>query len=240
MVLVDGTRPYSTRLELVRLVLFSRCRSGNTPQQPERSSDRRHREIREAAIGTFLASGYDGATMEDIAVRAGVSKQTVYKHFTDKQNLFADIVLSTTDDMDALVGLISDELSDTTDSAKVLEHLAETFLAALMEPRVLRLRRLVISCADRFPEIATAWYEQGFERALGALSRSFETLSARKLLAVDDPAVAAEHFVGMLFWIPVNKAMFTGDDDYAATHDLGSVARSAARAFMKAYGAGRK
>ena len=57
---------------------------------------------------------------------------------------------------------------------------------------------------------------------------------------MDDPATAAEHFVGMLFWIPVNKAMFTGDDDYAATHDLGPVARSAARAFMNAYGAGRK
>ena len=67
--------------------------------RPERNSDRRHREIREAAIGVFLANGYDGATMEDIAVRAGVSKQTVYKHFDDKQNLFAEIVLSTTDEM---------------------------------------------------------------------------------------------------------------------------------------------
>ena len=204
--------------------------------QPERASDRRHREIREAAIRIFLANGYDGATMEDIAVRAGVSKQTVYKHFTDKQNLFADIVLSTTDDMDALVGLIADRVSQSTDPASDLEHLAETFLEALMAPRVLRLRRLVISSADRFPEIATAWYEQGFERALDALATSFRALADRGLLVVADPGVAAEHFVGMLFWIPVNKAMFTGDDDYAATHDLAPVARSAARAFMNAYG----
>lgn len=203
---------------------------------PERSSDRRHREIREAAIGIFLASGYDGATMEDIAVRAGVSKQTVYKHFTDKRNLFADIVLSTTDDMDALVGLIADRLANTSDPAKELEHLAEAFLNALMQPRVLRLRRLVISSADRFPEIASAWYEQGFERALFALAMSFRALADRKLLVIDDPAIAAEHFVGMLFWIPVNKAMFTGDDDYAATHDLAPVARAAARAFMNSYG----
>ena len=205
-------------------------------EQPERGSDRRHREIREAAIGIFLASGYDGATMEDIAVRAGVSKQTVYKHFTDKQNLFADIVLSTTDDMDALVGLIADRLSQSTDPAPDLEHLAETFLDALMAPRVLRLRRLVISSADRFPEIATAWYEQGFERVLEALAASFRALADRELLVVVDPGVAAEHFVGMLFWIPVNKAMFTGDDDYAVTHDLDPVARSAARTFMNAYG----
>jgi TetR/AcrR family transcriptional regulator, mexJK operon transcriptional repressor len=175
--------------------------------------------------------------MEDIAVRAGVSKQTVYKHFTDKQNLFADIVLSTTDDMDALVGLIADRLTNTSDPATDLEHLAETFLTALMQPRVLRLRRLVISSADRFPDIASAWYERGFERALAALATSFEALAARQLLVVDDPATAAEHFVGMLFWIPVNKAMFTGDDDYAAGHDLVAVARSAARVFMNAYGA---
>ena len=119
--------------------------------------DRRHREIREAAIGAFLVSGYDGTTMEQIAVRAGVSKQTVYKHFDDKQHLFADIVLSTTDDMSVLIGLIAEKLPATTDLARDLAFLAETFLVALMQPRLLRLRRLVITSADRFPEISSAW-----------------------------------------------------------------------------------
>jgi TetR/AcrR family transcriptional repressor of mexJK operon len=210
--------------------------SGDTAEQPERNSDRRHREIREAAIGVFLAHGYDGATMEDIAVRAGVSKQTVYKHFADKQNLFAEIVLSTTDQMDALVGLIAERLTDTSDLARDLEYLATSFLAALMQPRVLRLRRLVISSADRFPQIATAWYEKGFERVLGVLSKSLQALADRHLLQVDDPSMAAQHFVGMLFWIPVNKAMFTGDDDYAATHELAPIARAATIAFLSAYG----
>ena len=205
------------------------------PEQSERSLDRRHREIREAAIGAFLASGYDGTTMEEIAVRAGVSKQTVYKHFTDKQHLFADIVLSTTDDMSALIGIVADKLPSTTDLAKDLTFLAETFLVALMQPRVLRLRRLVITSADRFPEISSAWYEKGFERVLAALATSFRALADRELLAIDDATAAAEHFVGMLFWIPVNKAMFTGDDDYATTHDLVPVARMAADTFLMAY-----
>ncbi|MGD0692583.1 MAG: TetR/AcrR family transcriptional regulator [Acidimicrobiales bacterium] len=207
------------------------------PEQSERSLDRRHREIREAAIGAFLASGYDGTTMEEIAVRAGVSKQTVYKHFTDKQHLFADIVLSTTDDMSDLIGIVADKLPSTTDLAKDLTSLAETFLVALMQPRVLRLRRLVITSADRFPEISSAWYEKGFERVLAALATSFRALADRELLAIDDATAAAEHFVGMLFWIPVNKAMFTGDDDYATTHDLVPVARMAADTFLMAYAA---
>jgi TetR/AcrR family transcriptional repressor of mexJK operon len=201
------------------------------PEQSERSLDRRHREIREAAIGAFLASGYDGTTMEEIAV----SKQTVYKHFTDKQHLFADIVLSTTDDMSDLIGIVADKLPSTTDLAKDLTSLAETFLVALMQPRVLRLRRLVITSADRFPEISSAWYEKGFERVLAALATSFRALADRELLAIDDATAAAEHFVGMLFWIPVNKAMFTGDDDYATTHDLVPVARMAADTFLMAY-----
>jgi TetR/AcrR family transcriptional repressor of mexJK operon len=209
----------------------------DAPGQTERSLDRRHREIREAAIGAFLARGYDGTTMEEIAARAGVSKQTVYKHFTDKQHLFADIVLSTTDDMGALIGMIAERLPATTDLAGDLAHLAETFLVALMQPRVLRLRRLVITSADRFPEISSAWYEQGFERVLAALARSFRALADRGLLAVDDSSAAAEHFVGMLFWIPVNRAMFTGEDDYAANHDLIPVARAAAAAFLSAYAA---
>jgi len=210
-----------------------------TPEPTERNSDRRHREIREAAIDTFLANGYERTTMEEIAAKAGVSKQTVYKHFTDKQHLFADIVLSTTDDMSDLIGVIAGQLPASVDLSRDVEHLAETFLVALMQPRVLRLRRLVISSADRFPEISTAWYEMGFERVLAALAGSFRALADRQVLVVDDAAAAAEHFVGMLFWIPVNKAMFTGDDDYAATHDLADVARKASAAFLDAYGARR-
>ena len=209
-----------------------------SPSEPaERNSDRRHREIREAAIDTFLAKGYEGTTMEEIAAKAGVSKQTVYKHFTDKQHLFADIVLSTTDDMSSLIGVIAQQLPATADFSRDLERLAETFLVALMQPRVLRLRRLVISSADRFPEISTTWYEKGFERVLAALAGSFQALADRGVLVVDDANAAAEHFVGMLFWIPVNKAMFTGDDDYASTHNLVPVARKAAATFMRAYGA---
>jgi hypothetical protein len=102
----------------------------SSQDQVGRSSDRRHRKIREAAV------------------------------------------LSTTDDVSALVAIIAEKLPATDQLARDLVHVAETFLAALMQPRVLRLRRLVIASADRLPEISTAWYEKGFERVLAALATS--------------------------------------------------------------------
>jgi TetR/AcrR family transcriptional repressor of mexJK operon len=119
-----------------------------------------------------------------------------------------------------------------------LNVLARRFINALLQPEVLRLRRLVIANADRFPDVGRSWYEQGFERVLAKLATTFQSLADRKLLKLDDPFLAANHFVGLLLWIPVNKAMFTGDLD-AATDELERYAVEAVRAFLTGYGAAR-
>ena len=49
--------------------------------------------ILEAATELFLTREYAGTSMEDIAVAAAVSKQTVYKHFNDKETLFREVAL---------------------------------------------------------------------------------------------------------------------------------------------------
>jgi TetR/AcrR family transcriptional repressor of mexJK operon len=199
-------------------------------------SSRKHREILDAGLDAFLANGYERTTMDDIAAVARVSKQTVYKHFVDKESLFAEIVLGTTERINTLVALVTDTLGTTTDLRRDLERLAESLLTALMEPDVLRLRRLVISTADRFPEVGRSWYEQGFERVLATLTSSFRELEDHGFLRVEDPEIAAHHFVGMLLWIPLNRAMFTGDDTAPSPEHAASYAHAATRAFLAAYG----
>jgi len=173
--------------------------------------------------------------MDDVAAKAAVSKQTVYKHFSDKEQLFAHIVLATTDAVDEVVRLVASSLGETTDLERDLGALARTLLVTLMQPALLRLRRLVIASADLFPEVGRAWYERGFERVLAALAERFADLTRRGLLDVDDPMLAAHHFSGSLLWIPVNRAMFTGDEHRDSEDALARYAEEAVRAFLSAY-----
>jgi len=105
-----------------------------------------------------------------------------------------------------------------------------------MEPQVLRLRRMVLSSANRFPDLGRTWYEQGFERSLAAMAAAFQGLVNQGLLFTDDPQLAADHFVVMLPWIPVNKAMFTGNDNYGNKVDLEEHAAATVRVYLSAYG----
>jgi TetR/AcrR family transcriptional repressor of mexJK operon len=90
--------------------------------------------------------------------------------------------------------------------------------------------------SDRFPDVGRSWYEQGFERVLTRLSMAFSKLDEANRLHVDDPETAAHHFVGMLLWIPLNKAMFTGDDTAPSAEHTASYANAATRTFLAAYG----
>ncbi|MBO0826100.1 MAG: helix-turn-helix transcriptional regulator, partial [Actinobacteria bacterium] len=120
-------------------------------------SERRRRAIMRAAAEVFLQHGYLGATTDEVAARASVSKQTLYKHFSDKQHMFSDIILDTTlqvvDGLSSAVAGTLQGAQHTQDVRRALRDLADGFLDVLLQPEVIRLRRLVIAEAGRFPEI---------------------------------------------------------------------------------------
>lgn len=201
----------------------------------ESRSDRKRKVLLLAATELFLDKGYDSTSMDDVATKAGVSKPTVYKYFSDKERLFAEIVRATTGEIDELVRLVVETMSGQSSVQSSLIVLARRFIAALMQPRILRLRRLVMANADRFPDVGRSWYKEGFERVLATLATSFQSLADRRLLHVDDPLLAANHFVGLLLWIPINRAMFTGDHR-SSPDELEHFAVAAVRAFLAGYG----
>lgn len=192
--------------------------------------------ILEAATTLFLRNGYRGTSMDEIAALARVSKQTVYKHFADKERLFTEIVISTVDEVAEPIHQQVLRLEDSGDAEADLRHLARQLLGMVMQPRILQLRRLVIGEAGRFPQLGRTFYEQGPGRTIAALATVFERLADRGVLQADDPLLAAAHFNWLVMSIPLNRAMLLGEDEPAAAAELDAIADAGVRAFVAAYG----
>jgi TetR/AcrR family transcriptional repressor of mexJK operon len=203
-------------------------------EEPSRSARKRHGII-EAATAAFLRNGYLGTSMDEIAALAGVSKQTVYKQFADKERLFTEIVLGTIDQVgEPFFGGI-DALEDTEDLETDLRKLAGQLITIVSDPQLLQLRRLVIGEAGRFPELGRSYYERGPGRSTEGLATRFQHLAERGLLRLDDGLLAAQHFNWLVLSIPLNQAMFSVDMDFSAA-ELERYADEAVRVFLAAYG----
>jgi AcrR family transcriptional regulator len=189
----------------------------------------------DAATAAFLRGGYLGTSMDEIASVAGVSKQTVYKHFADKKRLFSEIVVSTVGEASDPVDEEVRHLRDSGDIDADLRDLARRQLALVMQPRMMQLRRLVIGEAGRFPELGRIFYEQGPGRTMAALAATFERLAARGLLSVDDPLLAATQFNWLVMSAPLNHAMLLGDDGPPDPADVDRWAEDGVRTFLAAY-----
>jgi TetR/AcrR family transcriptional repressor of mexJK operon len=182
----------------------------------------------------FLRNGYPGTTMDQIAAQAAVSKQTVYKHFSDKEQLFVEIILDTMGSaVDQMVRGAVDALADSDDVARDLLALAHNLIDSIWQPRVLELRRLVIAEAGRFPQLGEAYFKQGFQGGIESLAASLRQLADRGVLRVEDPLLAAQHLAGLVLWVPMNQAMFTGTDSPAARSRCAS---AGVDAFLAIYG----
>src|SRR5262245_63320438 len=128
---------------------------------------RKRTAIMEAAETAFLQNGYLGTNMDEIAAAAAVSKQTVYKHFSDKEQLFTQIIHATMGRVIAeLVRGATLAVDQGDDVERDLVALARQLIASIWHPDVLRLRRLVIGEAGRFPHLAEPHVTHGFERGI--------------------------------------------------------------------------
>ncbi len=203
-------------------------------ERPGRT-ERKRRAILEEAEALFLDRGFVGASVDEVAARAQVSKQTVYKQFESKAALFVAVV-------QGMTGQASDrvqaEMGDPETQADVIDALmghGERLLNIALAPKLLRLRRLVISETDRFPELGRALYEGGPGRAIADLAAALQRWTDRGLLTLDEPMVAATQFNWLVMGDPVNRAMFFGAVHLSATEQQRHLTQGV-RVFLAAYG----
>src|SRR4029450_1943489 len=171
-------------------------------------SSRKRSAILEAATELFLAREYAGTSMEDIAAAAAVSKQTVYKHFSDKETLFRKVALGSVVEVGAAFQAEVAAAAEGSDVPLAPRELAPSHLNAVMNPVLLRRRQLVLREAGRFPDLARKYHESGPRRAIEVLASTFGQLAGRGELEVDDPQMAATQFAFLVVGEPLDTAMF--------------------------------
>ena len=193
--------------------------------------------ILSSALTVFTRNGYVGTSTDQLAAAASISKQTLYKTFGDKEGLFSALIQFECERIVNPFSPLLDQMRVVATAEEALSLLAEQFARSIMNPDVQQLRRLVIAEATRFPQLGAAFWERGFLPTLEGLGRCLEALSARGLLAVPDPLLAANHFTGMLLWIPSNQTMFASATRPITAEELRPTITAGAAAFLRAYGA---
>ena len=207
----------------------SRKQSGDTA--PDRQADK-PRAILEAAAEIFLDDGYLGASMDDIAEKAAVAKQTVYAHFSSKRALFVAMASALTNEASDRVHKDVPQFHDGDDLERFLTDYALRQLKVVLAPRLVRLRRLVIGEVSRFPELGEALYAGGPGRAIASLAATLGRLVAKGALEIGDPALAASQFNWLVMSAPLNRAMLLGDKAIPSAAELHKHASESVRLFL--------
>ncbi len=145
----------------------------------------------QAAREAFMAEGYR-ASVDGIAARAGVAKQTLYNHFPSKDDLFSESA-----------GLISDAIvvsldGQTDDLRTTLIRFGTTFRQKVHGPEALAMFRTLMAEAARFPSLAQAYFAKGPEQTTARLADFLARAMKASHLRQDDPRFAAEMLLGML------------------------------------------
>lgn len=177
--------------------------------QPRRRAPHSARDlILKAATEAFLAHGYAGVSIDQIASQAGVSKPTIYSHFEGKEQLFVAIMNTVCDNFEE--PFLGPD-ADTEDLAAMLLRIADNYTRAILAPAVLAMHRLFVAEAERFPELSRRYYEVGPRRVHRTLAGFFKKRMARGEIRKCDPMMMAQFFAAVVIAPMRTRRLFAVD-----------------------------
>ena len=190
------------------------------------------RQIIDGARKVFLADGFDGASMNDIARVAGVSKGTIYAHFASKDALFAALVREDRRAQAEQLGAYDDHDGPVP---QVLRRMGVSLMQVMLDPAHIAQVRTVTAVAAKFPEIGRAFYDAGPQFGQDRMSAWLRRKAETGELAVADADSAAVHYINLVQGVLFRKMLFAN----AAAPGLAEIeatVESAVRVFLAAYG----
>jgi TetR/AcrR family transcriptional repressor of mexJK operon len=151
-------------------------------------------EVLDVASDYFLAHGYQGTSINAMARDSGISKESIYRYFSSKKDLFEAVIakeLAVYQDK-----LHSGDFEFNSVSLQVaLTRMAESILGVVSTDRTLGLRRLVFQDATQYPDIGKYYFDIGPREAYRNLEKLFVIHKHRSSLS---PQKLSRYFISML------------------------------------------
>ncbi|MBO0344452.1 TetR/AcrR family transcriptional regulator [Roseibium limicola] len=204
-----------------------------TIEQPDDSEAPKRRQIMEGARAVFQANGFDGASMEQIAKSAGVSKGTLYVYFANKEELFKALILAERV-IQADASLAEESYPEPVE--ELLQKIGQKYLKMFLRPEKLSTLRMVLGATDKFPAFGALLFEAGPVSGRMRLARIIEAKCAAGELKCDDAFLAANQFADLCGSFLTQRSMFLIDQKITKA-EVDKNVTSAVRVFLAAYGA---
>jgi TetR/AcrR family transcriptional regulator, mexJK operon transcriptional repressor len=200
------------------------------PALLEGQTEAKRQQILQGAHAIFMDVGFDVASMEQIAKRAGVSKGTMYNYFANKEALFAALIES---ECERLRGKLFDRLDLSQPPEKFLYKLGVMFLQKTLGADQLNMYRIIVAQSVRFPALGQIFEASGPTIGSKALGSYLRGLCDQGILQIDDEQLAAFQFFSLCEADMLRRAQL--QIETPTKEIIEHRVRSAVRIFLRGY-----
>lgn len=188
-------------------------------------------QILAGARETFLELGFEGASVDEIARRARVSKGTLYNYFPDKRALFAAFIEAECEE-NARRTFQPD--SEHLGIDAVLRRTAHSYVRLLMSPFAQGIFRIAVAECGRFPDVGHCFYRSAPALGIRRISEVLDAACRRGELVIADIDLAANQFIMLCQSRAFYRRVFHIDETIDPA-ELDTIAEAAVDVFMAAY-----
>lgn len=192
---------------------------------------RKYDQVLAGARQVFMEDGFEGASVDDIARVAGVSKATLYKYFPDKRILFMQVAQV---ECQRLARSILDSIDLSAPPREVLGQTGRHFLGFVTSTFGQQIYRICVAESERFPELGRRFYESGPKVMRAEMAVYFDKACARGELAIEDYELAADQF-GELCKADLWMRLLCGVITHASAAEIDHVVDNAVETFLARY-----
>lgn len=195
---------------------------------------RKFEQVLEGARRVFLRDGFEGASVDDIAREAGVSKATLYSYFPDKRLLFMAIASGECErQANEAVEFIN---AGERPVPEVLRFAARRLIDYISSDFGLQTYRLCVAESDRFPQLGQQFFASGPLLVRNRMMEYLQKAAAKGEVVIEDFELAADQFAE-LCKVDVLNGLVCGVCGGYSAERRERVIEGAVRMFMACYGA---